>query len=161
MSIDGSGNLLIAGYAYNSVSYEPEFAVARYTSAGSLDTGFASGGVASVDFGVSYGIANAVALDAQGRILLAGYVAGATSGVQDIGLMRLSAAGVGDATFGASGVTTTSFSGNDMGYGSAVDPRNGDIVVLALDRRGHGFRAILARRQPGHDLRQRQRTGRF
>ena len=64
----------MAGYAYTTIngitSYN--FAIARYTTSGSLDVSFGTGGLVTTDFSGSNDFANSVAIDANGRIIVAG-----------------------------------------------------------------------------------------
>jgi uncharacterized delta-60 repeat protein len=65
------GKILVSGSALNGSNYD--FAIGRYNSDGSLDTTFGGGdGITTVDFNNSNDYANAMALDAQGRAVVAG-----------------------------------------------------------------------------------------
>ena len=65
-----NGKIIVAGYAYNGSN--DDFALVRYLANGSLDTGFGSGGSLVTDFvgGTDYGLAVALQLD--GKIVVAG-----------------------------------------------------------------------------------------
>jgi len=99
--------------------------VTIYGPPGSLDTSFGGGKViAPVGAGDDY--AYAIAVDASGRLLVAGRVA---EGLGDFALLRLDRDGTVDATFGAGGKVTTDFAGGaDTAYAVAVQP-DGKIVV--------------------------------
>jgi uncharacterized delta-60 repeat protein/CSLREA domain-containing protein len=73
VALDGSGKIVVAGYVDNGGEYD--FAVARYNSDGSLDTGFDGDGWLATDFGAS-DIGSSMALDATGKMV----VVGASSG---------------------------------------------------------------------------------
>jgi uncharacterized delta-60 repeat protein len=89
---------------------------------GDLERGFGQDGVVVVEFG-SEAIATGLALDAQGRIVLAGTVeAGGASGT-DFGIARLTRDGVPDADFSFDGRTTVA-----VGSGAATDSTFGAIV---------------------------------
>ena len=88
LAIDGQGRLLVSGYSYSGTGFD--FAVARYNAGGTLDTTFGNSGTAIVDFGSSDDFGYGVAIDAQGRIVLTGYVNNYANGTRvDIGLTRL------------------------------------------------------------------------
>ena len=92
------GKLLVTGE-----SGERAFTVMRFHADGRLDTGFGVGGRASVRFSAEgdYDIPGALALQADGRILLAGYFSNpATSYDLDFGVARLLPDGSPDTSFG-------------------------------------------------------------
>ena len=74
------GKIIVAGYT----AEDGDFAVARLNTDGSLDTTFGTAGKATVDFGVA-AFGNAVALQANGRIV----VAGQRTGGDDFAVARL------------------------------------------------------------------------
>jgi hypothetical protein len=84
MSIDSKGRVLLAGTYYGPTGNQ--FAVARFNPDGSADPGFGAGGWLAVDFGAG---ARGLALDPQGRILLAGLFSNPNTSSEDIGLARL------------------------------------------------------------------------
>ncbi len=106
------GKFVVLSQFYNS----PTVAVARYASDGTLDTSFnAHGpvpGVATVTFGgiADNGVQGAVAVDSQGRIVVATTVA--ISGANNVGIARLTPGGALDTTFNSTGIeeTTLGFS---------------------------------------------------
>jgi uncharacterized delta-60 repeat protein len=136
LAIDRAGNILVAGTNY--AGGPSEFAVARYTSAGVLDGTFASNGVASIGFASNYNVAEGLAIDASGRVVLSGQcnIYGANP---ELGLARLTDSGAPDTSFGSGSVTTTLPSGDEVGYSPAVDPTTGDLVVLASTFNGLDF----------------------
>src|SRR5262245_57269991 len=71
MAIQADGKIVVAGYSYNGIN--TDFALARYNANGSLDTTFSGDGklTTSISSG-NDGIAS-VALQADGRIVVAGY----------------------------------------------------------------------------------------
>lgn len=89
---------------------------------GSSDNTFGTAGKATVDIsGVDD--ARRVALQADGKLVVVG-----DTGTPDLAVVRLSAAGVPDASFGTNGVTLLDSGGNDFGMAVAVTP-TGRIVV--------------------------------
>lgn len=75
LTIDPLGRVVAVGIAFRPISRvqdRAEFAVARFTPAGSLDTSFASGGRVSYNFFGFDDEASAVALQPDGKILAAG-----------------------------------------------------------------------------------------
>ncbi len=105
---------------------ESDFALARYTKAGALDTSFsAPDGKLTTDFGgVSF--ADDVALQADGKILVAGTD---NSHTGDFALARYNTDGSLDTSFSCNGKQVTDFAGNvEVGNGVAVQS-DGRIVV--------------------------------
>ncbi|PYE52999.1 delta-60 repeat domain-containing protein [Deinococcus yavapaiensis] len=65
------GKLVAAGYASNGTNYD--FALVRYNSNGTLDTTFGTNGKVTTDFGMSGGIAFALVVQSDGKLVAAGY----------------------------------------------------------------------------------------
>ncbi len=105
VTIDGSGNIVVAGSALigSGASAHTEFAVARLNADGSFDSTFGTDGQMTVDFAGANESANAVAIDAQGRIVVVGSanVAGPDGTFDQFAVARLTAEGTLDNTFGA------------------------------------------------------------
>jgi len=102
--IQPDGKILIAGYATGQ--FNDEFLVMRLDTDGSLDDGFGSLGVARTGVGTGEDIANAMVLQPDGRIVLAGSAV-AADGRRDFALVRYLADGSLDASFGTGGIVTT------------------------------------------------------
>lgn len=128
-AIDNLGRIVIAGYIQNGANYD--FAVARFTSAGVLDSTFGQGGVLILPLGPnSTDVAAGIAIDSQDRIVIAGYT-GVNS--YDFAVIRLTANGVLDSTFDGDGTQTIDFGGaNDIGRDVAVDSL--DRIVVSGSR---------------------------
>jgi uncharacterized delta-60 repeat protein len=122
LAIDGSGRIVVAGQAMDGGG-NFYMVVWRWLANGTLDTGFNGTGYKSLaNLGGALGeIANAVTLDGQGRILLAGYATGAT---KIMALVRLSSNGAPDASFGTAGVVT-----HNSAAGGAGDDRANAVLV--------------------------------
>lgn len=93
------GGILAAGKASNGV-YD-DMIVVKLDASGALDTAFGQDGKVILDFHGDDDAAAALAVDAQGRVLVAGSAVNA--GVWSFAVARLSAAGVPDAGFGTDG----------------------------------------------------------
>ena len=151
LAIQANGRIVVAGQSCAGAA-GCDFAVARYLSTGLLDGTFGTGGKVTTDFGASYDQAQAVALQADGKIVVAGFQCpGAPSGCPlgsdlDFALARYNPNGSLDATFGIGGRVTTDFSGgsDDRGYGVAVQA-DGDIVVAGRTCSGSTCDFALAR----------------
>jgi uncharacterized delta-60 repeat protein len=137
LSLDPAGNILVAGFTFGGNSND--FAMARLTGAGSLDSSFGSGGrVVSVRNGTSEQ-ALAMTLQSDGRILLAGLAN------SDFGVARYNSNGSTDGSFGTGGFTSVNFSGGlDSATGVAVQ-NDGRIVLGGYARIGSDFDFAVAR----------------
>lgn len=103
--VQPDGKLLIAGYAGGS-SNDDDLLVMRLASDGTADLTFGTGGITRTPIGTGEDIANAMVLQPDGGIVVAG------SSVQSVGrrdfvIARYTGSGVLDATFGTGGFTTT------------------------------------------------------
>ena len=124
LAFQTNNKTIAVGYAENATY---DFAVARYNINGSLDPTFGTNGKVSIDFGSTFDIGLAVAVQADNKILVTGYVGTFNSA---FGVARLNADGSLDTTFGGGdGLVTTDLTArNDDPFGIAV-LANGKIVV--------------------------------
>jgi uncharacterized delta-60 repeat protein len=97
---------------------------------GDLDPAFGDGGVVMTDFNTSTDIANAVALQADGKLVVAGttYINNDFSD-EDFAVARYNADGSLDASFGNNGKVTTDFPGLAAVISAVVVQSDGKIVV--------------------------------
>src|SRR2546425_858379 len=73
VAVQPDGKILAAGYVFSSAATNYDFALVRYLPDGSLDAGFGMNGKVATDFYGSTDVARAVALQPDGRIVVAGY----------------------------------------------------------------------------------------
>ncbi len=103
VAVQADGKIVAVGYAYNgSISY---FALARYNTDGSLDTSFGSSGVAITAISNRQDQATAVALQADGKVVVAG--AAYNGSISYFALVRYNTDGSLDASFDGDGIVTT------------------------------------------------------
>ena len=125
VAVQPDGMIVVAGYATVGSNYD--FALARYRSDGSTDTSFGTGGKVTTAFGTNNDYAYAMALQADGKIVVAGVCYDGTQ--YDIAVARYNANGSLDTSFDGDGKAITAVgSGSDYAYGVAVQP-DGKIVV--------------------------------
>ncbi|MET8752318.1 calcium-binding protein [Streptomyces sp. NPDC004667] len=121
-------------------------ALLRYNADGSADTGFGTGGRRSVAFPGDGGGASALALQPNGKIVIAGQADDpGSSEANDFGLARFNPNGTVDTGFGGDGFVVTGFGDFDAARGVLVQP-DGKIVAA-----GHtaGSAFALARYEGG------------
>lgn len=124
IAAQADGKLVVAGTNHEN---HGDFALLRLTQDGELDGSFGEGGQVSTRIGAGADVARAVAIDAKGRIV----VAGTASGEQglDFAVARYAADGSLDATFGDGGKTVVSFGDDaDTAYTLVLQP-DGKILV--------------------------------
>jgi uncharacterized delta-60 repeat protein len=132
--------LVLVGACRLPTNLDGRMCAARFTTAGVLDTSFGAGvGWVSVNFTSGGDTARAVALQADGRIVMAGGCTGfASSTAQDFCLARLNPDGSPDTGFGTGGIVITTFGGGNAAQGAfavAIQP-NGFIVAAGSCRVG-------------------------
>ncbi|MEQ1824517.1 MAG: matrixin family metalloprotease [Pirellula sp.] len=128
MAVDGAGRVVLAGYVY-SASTGGDFAVARLTTNGVLDTAFDSDGKQTIDFGSIEDYGYGVALDNLGRVLVAGFSLQESTGY-DYAVARLTTNGALDTAFATDGKQTIDFESLvDYGKSVAVDSLGRVLVV--------------------------------
>lgn len=104
-----------------------DFALTRYNTDGSLDTGFDGDGKVVTDFGKVDDRAYGVAIQGDGKIVAAGYTSPTSGGVFDpsgnalnIALARYNDDGSLGTTFDGDGWVLTDFGGNDFAHAVAI-----------------------------------------
>jgi len=126
IALQADGKSVVAGYCDVGGSVSG-FCFARFDAGGNLDTAFGGGGVVKTSLGSTLGLANAVALQTDGRIVAAGECL--VSGRGNFCLVRLNDNGSIDSSFGINGVVKTNVvDGRDSANAVFIEP-NGAILV--------------------------------
>ncbi len=124
IAVQGDGKILLSGEAYTGSNYD--FATARYTSGGTLDGSFGTGGKQTTTFGSSTDIAKAVILQSDAKIIVAGY--SYTGSAYAFATVRYNTGGTVDTSFGSGGKVTTGIGTSSLAYSAALQP-DGKIVL--------------------------------
>ncbi|HJP66051.1 MAG TPA: delta-60 repeat domain-containing protein, partial [Actinomycetota bacterium] len=134
--VQPDGKIVLAGWAFTATAYD--IAVVRYTSSGTLDPTFGSGGKTTTDFGNTDEVGSAIALQPDGKIVVVGNTGGFFS--HDFALVRYTSSGALDGSFGTSGRVVTNFLTDDVALAAAIQP-DGKIVAggYALGASGYDF----------------------
>ena len=134
--VQADGKIVCAG-GTRTQGYSSDFLVARFNTNGWLDTTFSHDGFATVRFEPAANtnffssIAYGVALQPNGKIVVAGYNYGSGGNV-DYALARLNADGGMDNSFSEDGkLTTDLLGGDDLAYSVAIQP-DGKIVAAGF-----------------------------
>lgn len=135
------GGVVVGGMAYVSGddggATRPEAMILRYTAAGALDPTF---GVSGIVLNGNYPRANALALQSDGKLLVA-----LSPGVNssDLVVGRYTTTGAWDTTFGSDGVTRVGLpvgdGGAPGGFGSSVFSLPGGTILVTGPEEGEGF----------------------
>ncbi len=143
IALQADGKIVVAGASDQNGS-GLDFAVLRYLPSGVLDTTFGTGGKVVTAIGNDSDRAWAVAIQADGKIVVAGESnQGPTSGV-DFALVRYLPNGTLDASFGNGGKVVTAIksnTGRDAVYALALPVVNGEQRILAVGGDGD-FQAV-------------------
>ncbi len=129
VAVQPDGRIVAAGVSNAGGTYD--FALARYTADRSLDPTFGNGGTVTTDFGGSYDWAYSLALQPDGKLVVAGV--SDRSGSKDFALARYLTNGALDGGFGDGGLVTGSLRPLtvDAIRGVAVQP-DGRIVAAGV-----------------------------
>ncbi len=141
VAIDGNGNIVAGGYSNNG-TYSI-FTLARYTSAGVLDTTFGAGGVMTSPVGVANSGINSLAFAAGGKIVVGGYSSDGSN--LNFTIARYRSDGLLDATFHSGGVVSTSIGANTSAISSLAIDSAGHIVAGGYSSDGSNLKFTLAR----------------
>ena len=99
IAVQSDGRIVIAGYFNQNDGSGPKVMAMRLLANGTLDPAFGTGGVAVF---AKSGRADSIAIQSDGRIVLAGFTAVPSAGNRGL-VMRLEANGTLDSTFGTAG----------------------------------------------------------
>lgn len=131
VAIQNDGKIVVAGHTGN------EFAIARYTTSGLLDTSFGNQGIAYTSFSGNGAITEALKIQTNGKIIVGGQVLDSPPDGSSFVLVRYNQDGTLDTTFGIGGIVTT-----DVAPGAGLNAldqlkdlaiqQNGKIVVSGL-----------------------------
>jgi uncharacterized delta-60 repeat protein len=148
LQVDASDRIIVGGLAWRSSSdTNKDFAAARLTAGGKLDTTFDGDGKTTFDLSGVQDTLRGVALQSDGKILLSGI---ARAGNWDMALIRLNTNGSLDGTFGTGGIQINNYSdegeGNYLGL-LQLDPncQCEKIVVTGQIQFGGVYMAFAAR----------------
>lgn len=140
VAVQSDGKVVAAGWALGT---NRDVAVTRLTTGGALDTTFAGTGKLVFPVGTGNDEAAAIAIQPDGRILVAGSAADGSQA--DMLVARLTPGGTLDPTFGPDGKVRIAFgTGNEFATGLALQP-DGRILVGGYARVGTAWNFAVAR----------------
>ena len=146
VKIQPDGKILVLGMV-NNASFDT--VLVRYNPNGSLDTGFGNNGIVVADLSPGTESANDLALQADGKIVVAGSIFSTVTQSVDFSIARFNQNGTPDASFGNNGVATLNQGSSDTLYALAIQT---DGRIVAAGRTSDGDRAAVLRFQANGTL---------
>ncbi len=141
MALQSDGKIVVAGDS--GIGNNQDFALARYNADGSLDTTFSDGGVVTTAFGEAQDIGDCIALQSDGKIVVAGFSSSGSN--YDFALARYNVDGSLDTSFSGDGMLTTAFgASDDFAFGVAVQG-DGKLVVAGYSTADDDYDFALVR----------------
>lgn len=144
VAIQNDGKIVLAGQAVDSSNHV--FAVVRFNTDGSLDTTFSNDGIVTTYLGSYLSWAYAIAIQSDGKIVVAGEYDGGNISNLDFAIVRYNSDGSLDNTFDNDGIVIT-----DVTPGNVVDnlhavaiQSDGKIVVTGETRQLGGTDVDIA-----------------
>lgn len=138
--IDPSGRIVVGG------SEGDDFALLRYTSSGTLDTGFDSDGIVTTSFGSAFSGVIGIALDTQQRLLALGSTS--TAGAAELAVSRYTEGGALDTSYSSDGRVTAPLGADRFIEEVALDSHNRIVLAGDFVKEGEPFHYFLARYTP-------------
>ncbi len=129
VAIQTDGKILVAGNSGSSITGK-DFVCVRYNNDGTLDNTFGNAGISTTDIQLgSDDVANNIAIQPDGKIVLAGYTDNGSD--KDAAIVRYKTDGTLDSTFGANGIMITDFDNSQSDEIRVVKIHNltGKIIV--------------------------------
>jgi Bacterial Ig-like domain (group 3) len=132
LTLDGAGNMYVAGVTYPSSDQGGIGVVVKATTAnGNLITGFGSNGIKTIDTTGDGSTINALAFDGAGHLYVAGLQFDVAAGTADMLVSELDANGNLFAGFGDNGSKIFSISGSDVADSAVLDG-NGHLYLSGV-----------------------------
>lgn len=134
VAVQRNGKIVVAGISQSIDPLHPTgFAVACYNRDGSLDLRFGDGGKVLTEFPNAFTQARAMAIQADGKIVVVGQAVGPQGLSADVAIARYTAAGALDPSFGGDGTVIVDIDAIDDAR-AVVVPFDGRIVIAGSTR---------------------------
>jgi uncharacterized delta-60 repeat protein len=130
LTFDINGKIVVAGWC-DLGGGDGQLALARYNGDGSLDTTFDGDGKVLTNFGENrFDVANAIAINANGKIVVAGWTEISSDDTR-FALARYNSNGSLDTTFDDNGLVETNFASSTDEKAYAIAAETGGKIVVA------------------------------
>lgn len=137
IKVQSDDKVIASGLTHHGSTYD--FALARYSTTGTLDATFGDDGIVITDFSSTTDEGADMAIQSDGKIIVAGI------SNSNFALARYNSDGSLDTTFGGDGKVTTDFSGATDSAKSVKIQSDGKIVVAGISHNGSNNDFALAR----------------
>ncbi|MFO0555860.1 MAG: hypothetical protein U0271_46210 [Polyangiaceae bacterium] len=141
VNVQPDGQILVTGNSFDGA--RNVFTAVRYNTDGTLDDSFDDDGIFTLAVGETNDVCSGSAVQADGKILLAGTAESATS--SQLAVARLLPSGALDTTFGTGGVSQFGFDGAGSGAYAMRLQSDGKILVVGDNDNGSDFDIAVAR----------------
>src|SRR5690554_1352432 len=128
--VQDDGKIIVIGFAGESTTYKPT--VVRYNTNGTLDNSFGNNGTLIIPIGNAISYASDVALQADGKIVIAAYTW--NNSVSEFAAIRLNSNGTFDNSFGNQGIKIFTKIGSGMPASIRIQD-DGKILLRSEERR--------------------------
>ena len=127
---DNNTDYLVGGYVFNLVTETYDFAIARITSAGALNSAFGTDGIKIIAVNEYHNFLTSIAVDVNFKIIVSGYAYNGTT--YDFTTIRIKQDGTLDTTFGPNnnGISTTTINNMDLFANGIIPNSDGKITVV-------------------------------
>ena len=148
LAVQPDGRIIVAGISNNGPN--EDFALVRYNTDGTLDITFNTDGKVMTDFAVNHDEAYSIALQSDGKIVVAGLSNNSID--YDFALARYNIDGTLDNNFSTDGKETCAVgTGNDYGYSVALQS-DGKIIMAGWSNNGIDYDFAVVRFNPDGTL---------
>lgn len=117
----------------------------NFAQNGTLDPTFGNMGKTTTNFGLNDAKAHAIAIQSDGKVVVAGETYTNSTVQEDFALARYNADGTPDATFGTNGQVVTDMQQNSDAANAVVVQTDGKIVVAGYANNGNNYDFAIAR----------------
>lgn len=125
LALQSDGNIVVVGRSGGVT----QFAVVRYTTTGTLDGTFGTGGITTTTIG-TIATGNAVTLQPDGKIVVGGFAS--TSGSNKFTVVRYNTNGSLDTTFGGTGIVITTIDSLSVINDITMQAVTGKIIAVGI-----------------------------
>ncbi|GEP45379.1 choice-of-anchor D domain-containing protein [Brevifollis gellanilyticus] len=151
VAIQSDGKIVATGYTLNTSTSVNNVPIVRYNSNGSFDTSFDGDGKVASVFGTADAWANGVAIQSDGKIVVAGMATAGASGKVFL-VARYTSGGALDTSFGAIGYAMTDVSASvheDVAYALVIQSDGKILVAGTCDTSSQGRQFAIVRYTSG------------
>ncbi|MEZ4751826.1 MAG: choice-of-anchor D domain-containing protein [Bdellovibrionota bacterium] len=146
VAIQSNGRIVAAGYAAESNLTVAGIVLVRLTSNGSADTSFDGDGVKTTALSSGFDMARSIALQSDGKIVVAGTTYNSSTGDFDFAVLRYTSSGALDTSFDTDGIKTLAVdSGNNIAESVRIDSSGKIVVAGYVDRSASDDLFVVAR----------------